>query len=134
MITTSRRTPAELVAVLEDVRRATGAILFTGDGPNPYPAFLANADAFLVTADSVNMTGEAAATGKPIYVFEPEGGAQKFNAFHARLRAQGVTRPAPGRFTEIGRWSYPPIAAAGVIAAEIERRWLRRKSLIPGLT
>jgi mitochondrial fission protein ELM1 len=126
MITTSRRTPAALVAVLREVQRTTNAILYTGDGPNPYPAFLAHADAFLVTADSVNMTGEAAATGKPIYVFEPEGGADKFTAFHAGFRALGATRPAPVRFTEIGSWSYPPVAAAPVIAAEIERRWQRR--------
>jgi len=134
MITTSRRTPADLVAALEDLGRTTGALLYTGEGPNPYPAFLAHADAFLVTADSINMTCEAAATGKPITVFEPDGGAPKFARFHARLRAMGVTRSVAEPVTEIGRWSYPPLAAADVIAAEIERRWLARKRLIPGLT
>jgi hypothetical protein len=134
MITVSRRTPAALVAALDEVVAGTNAIFWKGEGANPYPSFLAHADAFLVTADSVNMAGEAAATGRPIYVFEPEGGADKFTAFHAALRAEGVTRTAPDRFQEIGEWSYAPLYAADAIAAEIEQRWQRRKSLLSGLT
>ena len=134
MITTSRRTPAALVTALAALERETGALLWTGEGPNPYPAFLAHADAFLVTADSVNMTGEAAATGRPIYVFEPEGGADKFKAFHAALRDLGVTRPAPDAFKTIDTWTYPPLNAADAIAAEIEQRWQQRKSRLTGLT
>ncbi|HRN89732.1 mitochondrial fission ELM1 family protein [Hyphomicrobium sp.] len=134
MITTSRRTPAPLVAALEALQRETGALLWTGEGPNPYAAFLSHADAFLVTADSVNMAGEAAATGRPIYVFEPEGGAEKFKVFHAALHDLGVTRPAPERFESIETWSYPALDAAQSIAAEIEQRWQRRKSLLTGLT
>lgn len=134
MITASRRTPPLLIAALRDLERETGALLWTGEGPNPYPAFLAHADAFLVTADSINMTGEAAATGKPIYVFEPEGGAEKFAAFHRALRARGVTRAAPERFAAVESWSYPAFNAAETIADEIEHRWQRRKSLLTGLT
>jgi mitochondrial fission protein ELM1 len=134
MITTSRRTPADLIAAIETAVRGSGAIVWKGEGPNPYPEFLAHADAFLVTADSVNMAGEAAATGKPIYIFEPPGGAEKFTAFHKRLRAQGVTRTAPERFETLGTWSYPPLYAADQIAAEIERRWQRRRSMLSGLT
>lgn len=131
MITTSRRTPASLVAALEDLQQETGALLWTGEGANPYAAFLACADAFLVTADSVNMTGEAAATGRPIYVFEPQGGADKFQVFHKALRDLGVTRQAPERFKTIETWTYPPLDAAAAIAAEIERRWQRRESGSP---
>ncbi|WP_245257680.1 mitochondrial fission ELM1 family protein [Hyphomicrobium zavarzinii] len=134
MITASRRTPPELVATLDDVAREAGALFWKGEGPNPYPEFLANADAFLVTADSINMAGEAAATGRPIYVFEPEGGADKFTAFHAALRAKGVTRIAPDRFGGLDTWSYTPLYAADVIADEVEQRWQRRKSLLAGLT
>ncbi|MDQ8700302.1 mitochondrial fission ELM1 family protein [Hyphomicrobium sp. LHD-15] len=134
MITVSRRTPPELVAALDDAVQGTNAIFWKGEGPNPYSAFLAHADTFLVTADSVNMVGEAAATGKPIYVFEPQGGADKFTAFHAALRAKGVTREAPDRFETIGEWTYTPLYAADTIAAEIAQRWQRRKSLLSGLT
>jgi mitochondrial fission protein ELM1 len=134
MITTSRRTPEDLIAAIETAVQGTGAIVWKGDGPNPYPQFLAHADAFLVTADSVNMAGEAAATGKPIYIFEPPGGADKFTAFHKRLRDQGVTRAAPDRFETLGTWSYEPLYAADIIADEIERRWQRRRTMLSGLT
>lgn len=127
MITTSRRTPPDLVAALAQAVAGRPALLWTGEGENPYPAFLAHADAFLVTADSTNMAGEAAATGRPIHVFTPEGGAEKFRAFHAALAARGVTRPAPERFTEIGTWSYPPLYAADAVADEVLRRWQARK-------
>jgi uncharacterized protein len=134
MITVSRRTPAELVTALEAVANGANAILWNGEGPNPYAQFLAHADAFLVTADSINMAGEAAATGRPISIFEPEGGADKFTSFHDALRKAGITRPAPERFSEVPGWSYQPVDAARVIADEIERRWQRRRSMLPGLT
>jgi mitochondrial fission protein ELM1 len=136
MITTSRRTPAEVAAALEEVARTSPSIFWRDGGEskaNPYPQILANAQAFLVTADSINMTGEAAATGHPIYVFEPEGGAAKFRGFHEALRARGVTRGAPEKFREIGHWTYEPLSSAETIAREIERRWLRRKSMLGGL-
>ena len=41
-------------------------VLWDGKGENPYATFLAHADALIVTADSVNMTGEASASGKPV--------------------------------------------------------------------
>ena len=132
MITTSRRTPPELVSALRRAAGAASAILWTGEGPNPYPEFVAHADLFLVTADSVNMAGEAAATGRPIYIFEPRGGADKFTAFHAALRSRGITREAPDRFESFGAWSYPPLDAADAIAREIELRYRRRRSLLPG--
>lgn len=134
MITVSRRTPADLVAALDAAVAGTEALFWRGDGANPYPHMIAHADAFLVTADSVNMAGEAAATGKPIYVFEPEGGAAKFEAFHAALRARGIAQPAPARFETIGSWSYPPVDAARAVATEIETRWQRRRKMLPGLT
>jgi mitochondrial fission protein ELM1 len=131
MITVSRRTPPELIAALDAAVEGADALFWKGEGANPYAAFLAHADAFLVTADSVNMVGEAAATGRPIYVFEPEGGAPKFTAFHDALRAQGVTRNAPAHFETLERWDYPPLYAATAIAREIETRWQRRKAMQP---
>ena len=42
----------------------------TGQADNPYHALLALADRFIVTGDSASMLGEAAATGKPMAVFQ----------------------------------------------------------------
>lgn len=134
MITVSRRTPPELVAALDRAVKDARAIFWKGEGRNPYPEFVAKADAFLVTADSINMAGEAAATGKPIYVFEPDGGAEKFNAFHAAMSDRGITRAAPDRFIAIGEWSYTPLYAASAVADEISLRWHRRKAMLAGLT
>jgi uncharacterized protein len=128
MITASRRTPPELLALADTVTRSTPRILWGGDGTNPYPQFLAQADLFLITADSVNMAGEAAATGKPIYVFTPSGGRAKFRRFHAALEAHGATRPLPERLSSLGAWQYEPLRSAEAVAAEIERRWLNFRS------
>jgi mitochondrial fission protein ELM1 len=133
MITSSRRTPERLVARIKETTNRPAALLWDGSGQNPYPDFLAHADLFLITADSVSMVCEAAATGRPIYVFSPSGGSAKFNRFHAAIAAYGATRPAPQSGTPIETWSYEPIHSAGVIAAEIARRWRKRAEILPGL-
>lgn len=123
LITASRRTPATL---LEAVRAAIGEaphILWDGGGENPYERFLALGDIFVVTADSVNMTGEACATGRPVYVFEPDGGSAKFSRFHEALRRYGATRALPERFEQLETWSYAPLDSAHEIAREVEKRW-----------
>jgi uncharacterized protein len=130
MITPSRRTPVE---VREAVARsvAGGAVrIWDGNGENPYASFLAHADALIVPADSVNMTGEAAATGRPVYVFEPEGGSAKFARFHAALAHHGTTRPMPARFERLETWGYQPLNSAEQIAAEIVRRWTQRRRML----
>jgi len=122
LVTPSRRTPR---ALLDAVRAATAEaprIIWDGAGDNPYPHFLACADAFVVTADSVNMTGEACATGQPIHVFMPDGGRPKFHAFHDALREHGATRPLPEQINKLDSWAYIPIDSAATIAAEIAHR------------
>lgn len=134
MITVSRRTPADLLEAARAAIAGTPSFLWTGEGENPYPAFLAHADAFVVTADSVNMTGEAAATGRPIHVFRPAGGSAKFDRFHTALQAAGITRPITDAAQIHDRWTYTPLQSAAVIAAEVERRLAARARFIPGLT
>ena len=63
------------------------------------------------------MTGEPCATGKPVYVFEPEGGSPKFTRFHEALRRHGATRPLPERFERLETWSYAPLNSSETIAA-----------------
>jgi mitochondrial fission protein ELM1 len=132
MITPSRRTPADVVAFLREQTAWQPQLFWDGQGANPYPQFLAQADAFVVPADSVNMTGEPCATGKPIYVFEPEGGSPKFARFHDALRQYGATRPLPARFERLETWTYPPLDSGAVIAAEIARRWSKRRQMLGG--
>lgn len=127
LITTSRRTHPELLAAVEQATAEAPRILWRGeeDGANPYASFLAQADYFVITADSVNMTGEACITGKPIYVFHPTGGSAKFKRYHDSLAAIGATRPLTEQLNELGQWSYKPQVSADLIAHEIERRYLQ---------
>jgi hypothetical protein len=127
MITPSRRTHPRLLAAVEAATAASPRLLWTGEGANPYPDFLAQADALIVTADSVNMTGEACATGRPVYVFRPEGGSAKFDRFHAALAATGATRRLPERLERLETWTYRPIDAAAEIAAAVEQRVAMRQ-------
>jgi uncharacterized protein len=126
MITPSRRTHPRLVEVTDAATRNAPRIFWDGTADNPYPAFFAHADAFVVTADSVNMTGECCATGRPVYVFHPTGGKPKFQRFHAKLEELNATRSLPETVDRLPAWSYAPIDATGIIAREIERRWLKR--------
>lgn len=71
LITTSPRTPAPATAAL---LAAVSCPAYSyrwrpADTHNPYPAFLALADRFIVTADSASLPAEACATGRPVELF-----------------------------------------------------------------
>jgi mitochondrial fission protein ELM1 len=134
MITASRRTPAEVTDRVRQATEPAGNVMFwNGEGDSPYPQFLAHADAFVVTADSINMVGETCATGKPVYVFQPKGGSAKFDRFHAALSQHGATRTLPERIERLETWSYAPLNSAETIASEIARRWARRRDMLGSL-
>jgi mitochondrial fission protein ELM1 len=105
VVTPSRRTGAAGVALLRERLAGLPAEIWDGAGDNPYYAYLAAADALLVTADSVSMVSEAAATGKPVHILELAGGDAKFARFHQAMREAGITRPFAGH---IESWSYVP--------------------------
>ncbi|MEZ5774989.1 MAG: mitochondrial fission ELM1 family protein [Hyphomicrobiaceae bacterium] len=130
LVTPSRRTPREVLAAVEQATRSSPRILWDMTGENPYPQFLAHADWLVVPADSVNMTGEACATGRPVLVFEPDGGSAKFRRFHEALRRYGATRPLAGTVGRLEPWDYQPLDSADVIARAIEERWSRRRHML----
>lgn len=132
MITPSRRTHQRLLRAADSATAGCPRILWDSTGANPYPQFLAHADLLVVTADSVNMTGEACATGRPVYVFEPSGGSAKFRRFHEALRSCGATRPLPEQVDGLDGWDYEPLDSAASIAAEAARRWARRTGRFAG--
>src|SRR5690606_4620982 len=71
MVSISRRTPPETAAVLRQRIAGLPHDLWLGEGENPYPGYLALADAILVTGDSTSMISEACATGAPVHVAQP---------------------------------------------------------------
>ncbi len=118
-VTPSRRTGADNEAVLREILGPLGAEIWDGKGENPYLGYLALADLIVVTGDSVNMVSEACATGKPVYVFDLEGGSAKFSRFHEKLRSDGLTRPFEGTLSE---WSYKPLDDTARVVAIIKER------------
>jgi hypothetical protein len=124
LVTPSRRTAAAELGLLRERLEGLSTAIWDGSGENPYFAYLALADTVLVTADSVSMISEAAATGKPVYILELDGSNPKFARFHEAMRAAGITRPFSGH---IESWSYPipddtARAGAALRALVLERR------------
>jgi len=72
LVTTSARTPppaADAASAPLDVPAFLHRFDQAGAGSeNPYWGFLADADAFIVTGESMSMLGEASATGRPVLI------------------------------------------------------------------
>ena len=115
LMTFSRRTPAAAQAILTERLAGSPGLVWPGPvaegagadpGPNPYRAILAAADHILVTADSINMVTEAAATGKPVQIVPLPGGQARKDRFHADLAERDIARPFSG---ELECWNYAPL-------------------------
>jgi mitochondrial fission protein ELM1 len=116
MATPSRRTPPEVAQALRTALSGPGGFCWDGSGENPYLSILANADRLVVTGDSVNMVGEAVATGVPVHVIEPLAPRRKIRAYLAALKTAGAIRIWRGPFED---WTYTPINSTPMIAARI---------------
>ncbi|KAF9156387.1 hypothetical protein BG015_005596 [Linnemannia schmuckeri] len=79
------------------------------DERNPYEAMLALADKIVVTADSIAMTNDALATGKPVYILGGELARGKLKVFHRYHTDLNMTRAfRPGRIPIL-----PPTSSIG---------------------
>jgi mitochondrial fission protein ELM1 len=71
LVTDSPRTPADAGDALQgQLAGPHFCYRWSSGGENPYRGLLALADAFVVTGESMSMLGEAADTGKPLYIFD----------------------------------------------------------------
>ena len=108
-ITASRRTPDAVKALLRDAYADDpGVFLWDGEGDNPYFGILALSDRLAVTGDSVSMVSEAAASGRPVAVFDLGGGAR-----HQRFLGNLIERGVVGRL-DGSPW---PLAPEGPVNA-----------------
>ncbi|WP_135076652.1 mitochondrial fission ELM1 family protein [Terasakiella sp. SH-1] len=73
LVTTSRRTGIAADALLSNISVPALKYKFGDEGDNPYFAILALSDILIVTGDSVSMCSEACSTGKPVYIYAPDG-------------------------------------------------------------
>lgn len=101
----SRRTGAAAEAVLAETLRAPHRVTpWRPDHANPYLGHLALADAIVVTGESESMLAEAAATGKPVYIYDlphraPGLAEEVLGAIALRARRHILAGTAPGPWT-----------------------------------
>lgn len=116
LVTLSRRTSEEAKLQFRTWLAPHCAVFYEGEGVNPYFALLGTADHIFVTADSVNMATEAAATGKPVHILAVDGTAGKLERFHKSLMRRGCARPFVGK---LEAWSYPPLLETDRVAGAV---------------
>ncbi len=95
LVTTSRRTPADIVAYLKKELPAPKFFYQFGDkAENPYFGLLSMADLLVVTGDSMSMCSECAGVGVPVVIFAPsEMVSVKHRRFHQSLYQGGYAVP-----------------------------------------
>jgi len=97
-VTTSRRTPAEIVAMLERERSTQFRLhVFDANAPpaeNPYLALLGLAEHFIVTTDSLSMMAEVVDVGKSLALYPL---ASDRVGFERGLERIGLVRPVDPR-------------------------------------
>jgi hypothetical protein len=128
MITPSRRTGEAQARIIRKRTKDVRSVMWDSSGENPYFGYLGNADAVIVTCDSVNMVSEAIATGKPVHIIEMKGGSARFRRFLDGVYRQGIARPFQGRLES---WPSRPLNATTQIAQAIAReinRWRAHKT------
>jgi len=126
MVTVSRRTGAEATQALAASLDLSRAVLWDGNGDNPYRGWLGLADAIVVTSDSVNMATEACVSGRPVLVAHLPGGSSKFTAFHDLMEAQGHSRRFEGVLPD---WTPLPLDETGRVADLVRARLEARAAL-----
>ncbi|MCQ0990151.1 mitochondrial fission ELM1 family protein [Jiella marina] len=128
LVSTSRRSPPSLQENISALRHDR-VFVWNRQGENPYRDFLAAADYFIITADSVTMTCEALTTGKPTFTFalrhRPDGRyLQKFEWMHNDMQnTLGLTRNFEG---ELYDYAYEPLDETKRIGAMVQAEYAHR--------
>lgn len=125
MVSFSRRTPPAAERILRAALERLPGVIWSGEGPNPYFAFLAAADHILVTEDSANMPAEAAASGAPVHLLKVDGAQARKQRFHAELAERGIARPFTG---DLDGWVYETLHETERAAVAV----LRAMAIAPG--
>lgn len=99
LVTNSPRTPARFYsAFLGELSVRTYTHAWAPDqAENPYLAYIALADRFVVTGESMSMLTEAAYTGRPLYIFDPGAGPRWWRE-HSNFRFKPLSHRLAMRF------------------------------------
>lgn len=123
LLTPSRRTPSHYITKLKNELSNMPHYLWEGIDPNPYFGIIGLSDFIIVTCDSVNMATEAAASGKPLYIYHFDESPPKFQDFHQSLHDKGISRRFEGVLEE---WQYEPLLEINYIATKIKELYENR--------
>ena len=122
LVTTSRRTPKEVVELLQKQLPEPKFFYKFGDKvENPYFGLLSMSDKIVVTGDSMSMCSECCATKVPVFIFAPkEMIGAKHARFHQALYKKGFAAPLGVKEVQAQKRLNP----AAEIAAKIRKEFL----------
>ena len=124
-ISFSRRTPISIKKCFIAMFDSSKNIIYDpGTGQyNPYPAMLAFSKFVIITADSVSMCSEVAASRKPCYLFIPSSfDSKKHLSFANTLVQRGIAKILVAN-TKLQEYIYEPLDELGRVASIIKRKF-----------
>lgn len=126
LVATGPRTPPPSAEALRSALTAPSYLHEWGsDGDNPYEAFLALADKFVVTGDSISMAHEAAQRGQPLHVFPLPAANAGFHdglrRLDRHLRREGLPLQGLYRRLLMAGVIYPPRSGSDYFEGLVER-------------
>ena len=123
LITTSKRTPKQVVDAIPQLVTRPYYLYAYGEGKNPYLGMLTQAEAIIVTGDSMSMCSEACFAGKPLYIFQPKIMADKYRRMHQVLFNARIAERLDDNVAHI--FSVAPVAEIEIDSAQVIADYLR---------
>ncbi|MFY9589885.1 mitochondrial fission ELM1 family protein [Rickettsia endosymbiont of Halotydeus destructor] len=128
-ISFSRRTPKSAKLIIKSSLPLSTIIYdpTKNDEFNPYLGMLSQAEYIVSTADSISMCSEAAASGKPLYVFCPASfKSPKHQAFIQQLAQQKIVKILDKFTTVLEKYNYTPLNEVKKLAEIIKKKFYEK--------
>lgn len=118
LVTTSRRTPKAPIATLKTALDAPHMLFewTKGSAENPFYGFIALADRFIVTSDSMSMLTETASTLRPVYIFDLDDSSRSRRPAPVSDSARPAVR-TPWWLKRLRRFGFKPLVYRLAMAA-----------------
>ncbi len=122
LVSTSRRTDSDHIELLKNNLEVENYFYnFNDKGNNPYLGFLALAEYFIVSGDSVSIVSDCLSTGKPVYIYQRNRLlSNKHRKFLEYLANMDYTRLLTDDL--LNKWQYQPLKEAERLAKIIKEQ------------
>ena len=125
-ITFSRRTPDFMKKMFEKVFKWPNIIydptVETNPGNNPYIGILKFADYVVMTCDSVSMCSEVASSGKPAYIYCPNGfESKKHKYLLQQIIDLEIAKPFSPTTGKLENYKYKPLDEISKVAKHVKK-------------